>query len=86
MVFNVTDVVASSQMVWTNVEAVTTGNGSTVTSKFTGLPTQPLAVGVIIYRTTPIALVVLVNVSLIVPLPVALKPVTVPEVTLAVQL
>ena len=64
---------------------VSTGVGSTVTSKLNGKPAQPLAVGVITYRTVPMALVVLLKISVIVPDPAAVKPVTVPAVTDAVQ-
>lgn len=61
---------------WLATDADTVGIGLTVISKLTGVPAQPLAVGVTVKVTTTGALVVLVNVPLIVPDPLAATPVT----------
>jgi hypothetical protein len=55
---------------------LTIGVGLTVTVAVTGVPTQPLAVGVIVKVTVIEILVVLVNAPLILPLPLAAIPVT----------
>jgi len=71
----------------TKVE-VKVGFGFTVTKKFTGVPTHEVVagpVGVIIYVTVPEEVVELVNTFEIFPEPLALKPVTVPEVNEAVH-
>jgi hypothetical protein len=71
----------------TNVE-VNVGFGFTVTTKLTGDPTQDVVagpVGVITYVTVPAILAELFNISEIFPAPLALKPVTVPDVKEAVQ-
>ena len=52
--------------------------GLTVTVAVIGVPAQPLAVGVIVKVTVTGTLVVLVNVPLILPDPLAAIPVTVP--------
>ena len=51
------------------------GNGFTVTVAMIGIPTQPLAVGVMVKVTVTGALVVLVNVPLILPDPLVAIPV-----------
>ena len=76
------------QIACANEAFVTAGIGFTVTTKFTGVPTQDVdagPVGVITYVTVPAVAVVLVNTSEIFPVPLALKPVTVPEVNDAVH-
>ena len=62
--------------------AFTVGVGLTKTVAITGVPGQPLAVGVIVNVTVIGVLVVLVNVPLILPAPLAAIPVTVPVISL----
>ena len=62
--------------------AVAVGVGFTVTVAVTGVPLQPLAVGVIVKVTVTGALVVLLSVPLILPVPLAAIPVTVPVLSL----
>ena len=60
---------------------VAVGVGLTTTVAVIGAPTQPAAVGVMVNVTVIGAFVVLVNVPLISPLPLAAMPVTVPLAT-----
>lgn len=75
--FNVTNVVGvPEQIVCISGVLVITGFGLTVMAYFTGVPAQPLAVGVIAYVTFPAVAVVLVIVCVgIVLVPLAIKPV-----------
>ncbi len=65
--------------------ATVLGIGFTKTVAVIGVPVQPLAVGVIVKVTVTGAVVVLVSVPLISPLPLAAIPVTVPPVLFLVQ-
>jgi hypothetical protein len=56
--------------------AIALGVGFTITVAVIGVPTQPLAIGVIVKVTVTGAVVVLVSVPLIFPLPFAAMPVT----------
>lgn len=58
------------------------GRGLTVTVAVTGVPVQPLAVGVIVNVTVTGAAVVFVKVPVILPDPLADMPVTVPVLSL----
>ena len=64
------------QMVCEAGAATALGVGSTITVAVIGEPTQPLALGVIVNVTVIGALVVLVKVPVIVPDPLAAMPVT----------
>jgi len=66
----------AEQMVWEDGVATAFGVGLTSTVAVTGVPGQPFAVGVIVKVTVTGALVVLVSVPLIFPLPAAAIPVT----------
>ena len=74
--FNTTEVVAPLQIVCG--EAFPVGNGFTNTVAVTGVPEQVPDVGVMVKVTVTGAFVVLVNVPLISPVPLAAIPVTVP--------
>ena len=78
--------VAAEQMVWLAGVATATGEGFTNTVAVIGVPGHPLAVGVIVNVTVIGADVVFVNAPLILPLPLAAMPVTVPPVLSLVQL
>src|SRR5690242_14422841 len=71
------------QMVCDAGVATALGVGFTSTVAVIGAPGQPLAVGVIVNVTVTGALVVLVNVPLMLPEPLAAIPVTVPVLFLA---
>ena len=62
-------------------EIIAMGNGLTVTVDVIGVPGQLLAVGVMVKVTVIGTLVVLVNEPLMLPLPEATMPVTVPELS-----
>ena len=66
----------AEQMLWEDGVARAFGVGLTSTVAVTGVPGQPFAVGVIVKVTVTGALVVLVSVPLIFPLPAAAIPVT----------
>jgi hypothetical protein len=70
------------QMVCDAGAATALGVGFTNTVAVTGVPGQPLAVGVIVNVTVIGAFVVLVNAPLILPLPLAAMPVTVAVLSL----
>jgi len=68
--------------------AVTVGVGRTVTTKVNGRPTQNVVegpVGVIIYVTDPLVVPELIKSSFMAPEPLALNPITLPEVNEAVH-
>jgi len=67
---------------WLLTDAETVGIGLTVISKLSGVPVQPFAEGVTVKVTITGALVVLINVPLIVPEPLAAMPVTEAELRL----
>jgi hypothetical protein len=69
-------VIGPEQIVWVDGVATALGIGFTVTLTVTTGPGQPFAVGVIEKATTTGALVVLVRVPLILPVPLAGIPVT----------
>ena len=69
------------QMVWLEGVATALGVGLTVTVDVRGVPGQLLAVGVMVKVTVIGTLVVLVNEPLMLPLPEATMPVTVPELS-----
>ena len=69
------------QMVWLEGVATALGVGLTVTVDVIGVPGQLLAVGVMVKVTVIGTLVVLVNEPLMLPLPEATMPVTVPELS-----
>lgn len=69
-------IAAPEQMVWLAGVATAFGVGFTSTDAVIGAPGQPLAVGVIVKVTVTGAVVVLVNVPLMFPLPLAAIPVT----------
>ena len=75
-------IVVAEQIVCTDGVAAAFGVGFTRTVAMTGKPTQPLAVGAMVKVTVTGALVVLVNVPLILPDPLAAIPVTVAELFL----
>jgi len=76
------------QIACVKVAFVIVGIGFTVTTKFTGVPIHDVVagpVGVITYVTVPAEVVEFDNNSEILPEPLALKPVTIPDVNEAVQ-
>ena len=75
-------IIADEQIVCADGVATAFGVGFTRTVAMIGAPEQPLAVGVIVKVTVTGALVVLVNVPLILPEPLAAMPVTVAELFL----
>ena len=75
-------IVAPEQIVCDDGVATASGVGFTSTVAVLVGPRQPLAVGVIVNVTVTGALVVLVNVPLISPEPLAAMPVTVPVLSL----
>ena len=64
------------QIVWLDGVTVAVGVGFTKTVAFIGVPGQPFAIGVMVKVTVIAALVVLVNVPEIFPLPLPAIPVT----------
>jgi len=70
------------QMVWLAGVATAPGVGFTSTVAVMEGPVQPLAIGVIVNVTSTGALVVLVSVPLMFPLPLVMIPVTVAELSL----
>ena len=74
------------QMVWLAGVAVDTGKGKTVTVSVNGVPVQPFANGVMVYLTSAPAAVGLVSTSFIVPPLLSVKPVAVPDRSVAVHL
>lgn len=76
---NTIAVIASpEQIVCDDGVAITSGLGSTTTVAVIGVPGQPSAIGAILKVTVTGDNVVLVNKPLILPLPLAAIPVTVP--------
>jgi len=70
------------QIVCADGMAVISGLGFTKTVAVTGVPSQPLALGVMVNVTVTGNSVVLVNDPLMFPLPLAPMPVTVPALSL----
>ena len=68
---------AAEQIVWLGGVATAFGVGLTSTVAVIGKPTQPFAVGVIVKVTVIGALVVLVKVPAMLPVPLTVMPVTV---------
>ena len=66
----------AEQIVWDAGVATAFGVGFTSTVAVTGVPVQPLAVGVIVNVTVTGEVVVFVNAPLILPAPLAAIPVT----------
>ena len=75
-------VVPAEQIVWEDGVAIALGVGFTRTVAVIGVPVHPFADGVIVNVTVTGALVVLVSVPLMFPLPLAAMPVTVPVLSL----
>ena len=70
-------ILAAEQIVWFGGVATAFGVGLTSTVAVIGKPTQPCAVGVIVKVTVIGALVVLVKVPAMLPVPLTAMPVTV---------
>jgi hypothetical protein len=70
------DIIDPEQMVCAGVEGTTLGVGFTSTVAETGVPVQPLAVGVMVKVMVTGAVVVFVNRPAILPVPLAAMPVT----------
>jgi hypothetical protein len=73
----IVSIVPAEQIVWASAVATALGVGFTRTVAVIGVPGQPLAVGVIVKVTVTGALVELIKLPLISPLPLAAIPVTV---------